>query len=274
MRYTANNKSILTAVCLAGILLAGCNSVDPRDPQFKLEVSAPPETLLVGSPYVFRYAWSNAASSASIHVSLSDSTLDSLTISAISGALEFQWRARPRMDTVRLSVVAANGGDTAVRIYHPAYATGFAPIASTEIQRFTYTSYWCCLTTGGGSSTSEVTLTPLGPMDSGFRFERKYVGSVNSTDTLLLKMSGNLVMVRTNNIWAPVNRVAFPYFVQDTISGELAPEATRENAVGYLGKQEYQEGRGTYKAGVGLIEFGYVSLIQMRGADGYTIKRL
>jgi hypothetical protein len=267
--------------------LTGCQmfGIGEESEKLSVEVSGLHTTLFVGSKYPIRVTLRNIRHPASITVSMSDSIILRDSQPYFESA-DFQWKSRSRHDTLRIVVQADNGVFTLTHPFKFAYLSGFAPIDSPQVRRYKKQVSSGCWAYGGSVDSTLVTLTPLQSIDERYVFERKEEGvfktygantqtvesPVLRVDTVELKMQGNSVYVKTaSQNWTQSTRTSFPYFVQDTISEELADDYIGNgNDLGVLGAYGFQ-GRAVYRAGYGLLEYKQITNEQMCGSAGIFI---
>lgn len=308
MNHDALGHRFTLAFCMLALLTA-CDQLQsgstPSDPTSALspndqrKVGAKLTVIMgldkknfVGSRYVVavrsdnRYVWGY-----DIRILQSDSLLNA------TGSMDAWWKPRARLDTLKVFLDPKLGGDTLVYPMPHQYLTGFAPIESSVVRRFEKLVWPICYTRGGSRDTTVVTLTSLGAIEGGYRFERQEVGHrenwdgsgtlasltpISRIDTIDLKMADGRVAVKfSGNDWAQLPFYEFPYFVQDTMP-ELSDHAD-ENAYGYL-KAVLDSGfffqkqiTAAYQSGRGLVEYnlrGFEGANCGPGYSGTTIRAL
>jgi hypothetical protein len=270
MNGTRLKTFIPAAVTALAGLLAACGLVEPEDAPTPEAAMAPalPETLYYGSEYTTILAFKNCASPCKWTVKLSDS----LVYGYEGNATAYQplvLRARRSLDTLRIIASGDGRQDTTLKVLYSRAMGGFAPIESprtlTWIESETTRS---CAVAEGTTRTRYVTFSPLGLLEGAYRFERKIVSSTDSLiqlDTLRLRRAANGTQVGTDTGWA--TGYLRPFFAQDTLTGELSPDAGRDGpALGYIGASPE---RATYRQGTGLVEYRLAGGFSVCGAT-YT----
>jgi hypothetical protein len=263
---------LLLSAALMAAGFAGCDPLDSADSSAEASMAPElPDTLYYGSEYMTVLAFRNCVSPCAWTVSLSDTLLAAYETTDPESFHPFWLRARGSRDTLRIIASGGDQADTLLKVLHGRAMGGFAPIESSRVMTWLETvSQRNCSSDQGGSQTQRVTFTPLGPVEDAYRFEHKVVSSTGSPillDTLLLRRVGNVVQAQADTGW--VSAGLYPFFAQDTLSGELSAIAGLEGpAVGYLGASASPE-RGTYRQGTGLVHYRLASGFSICGAT-YT----
>ncbi len=155
------------------------------------------------------------------------------------------------------------------------HAAGFAPIQSMQAMAYERTHLSACARQYGGTGDSiRIRFSALDSSSEGYLFRRLQEGvsyvirtgepdsvtPINIADTVALRMSGNMVQLRTDSGWQPAGGADFPYFLQDTAFSRVAHVQRNAPATVLFGTLEGSSASAAgwiamHEAGVGLVYY-------------------